>query len=77
LNTENVQYRIFNTIEYRKKFQYRTSIVPKKKINKNPRPIYEVIIDSVPTMGYQPNRCWVKNWKQISGLRGQITVANE
>jgi hypothetical protein len=38
---------------------------------------YEVIIDSVPTMGYQPNRCWVKNWKQIIGLRGQITVANK
>ena len=29
MNTENVQYQIFNTIVYRKKFQYRTSIVPK------------------------------------------------
>ena len=38
LNIENVQYRIFNITEYRKKFQYQDSILPKKKINKNPRP---------------------------------------
>merc|ERR1712208_183266 len=28
-NTKNVQYRNFNSIEYRKKYQYRTSILPK------------------------------------------------
>ena len=28
LNIENVQYWIFNTIEYRKKFQSQTSIIP-------------------------------------------------
>ena len=38
LNTENIEYRIFNITEYRKNFQYRCSIIPKKKLNKNPRP---------------------------------------
>ena len=38
LNTENIEYRIFNITEYRKKLQYRCSIVPKKNLNKNPRP---------------------------------------
>ena len=38
LNIENVQYRNFNTIEYRKKIQYWSSIIPKKKFNISPHP---------------------------------------
>ena len=44
LNIENVQYRIFNITEYRKKFQYRSSIIPKKKFNKNPRPTVNILV---------------------------------
>ena len=42
LNTENIEYRIFNITEYRKKLQYRSSIVLNKKLNKNPRPTIDV-----------------------------------
>ena len=38
LNIENVQYWIFNTIEYRKKFQSRTPIIPKIIFNISPHP---------------------------------------
>ena len=39
LNIENVQYRNFNTIEYRKKFQYWSSIIPKFFFNISPHPL--------------------------------------
>ena len=42
LNIENVQYRIFNTIEYRKKIQSRTSIIPKITFNISPHPILKI-----------------------------------
>jgi hypothetical protein len=41
LNTEDGQYRIFNTIEYRKKLQSRTLIIPKIIFNISPHPKYE------------------------------------
>ena len=70
LNTENVQYRIFNTIEYRKKFQYRTSIVPKKKFNKNPRPNWKAKLESAYSFMLKYSKitvCHIHNTKLIEG----------
>ena len=48
LNIENVQYRIFNTIEYRKKCQSRTSIIPKIIFNISPHPtLYKPYLDAI------------------------------